>query len=178
MITEAYIAGAIKKAVFKKDGEYFIAQKSANDKYHSVPINHFDLNNFTFANPEMEHFTDIDWDIELLGKELENHAQRMDALNFFLMGMDSSLNDELRKEAMELLLENISTDSEIENFVRNRIFATQVPAGFDPLSASKIAEGLDSKKLAKRYTELSSLHCNHHLFDLYRQMYPYRAQWV
>jgi len=47
------------------------------------------------------------------------------------------------------------TNTDVETFVRNRIFSTKVPTVFDPLSASKIALCLGNRKLVKWYTQLS-----------------------
>jgi len=87
-------------AFFKKDGAYFIAEESAKNHYHSFPANHIDLNSFMFANPEITHFTDINWEVNLLYEELDKHVEKHLALNLFLMGMDSTFSVEIRKEAM------------------------------------------------------------------------------
>lgn len=156
MITEAYIAGAVERAIFKKEDEYFILERSGDNDYRSFPINHLDLNSFTLAKPEITHYDNIEWETERLYDELNNDAEKHNALELFLMGMDKSLSDDLRREAMELLLESLFTKSEVETFVRNRIFATKIPDEFNALSAHQIAENIGNKILAKWYKDLFS----------------------
>ncbi|MCK9400510.1 MAG: tetratricopeptide repeat protein [Bacteroidales bacterium] len=155
MITEAYIAGAVERAIFKKEDEYFILERSGDNGYHSMPINHFDLNSFTLAKPEITHYNNIEWETERLYSELNNDAEKHNALNMFLMGMDKSLSYDLRREAMEMLLACLISKNEVKTFLRNRIFATKVPAEFDADSAFQIAENIGDKLLAKWYKDLS-----------------------
>ena len=155
MITEAYIAGAVEKAIFKKEDKYFILEKLDHNDYHSYPINHLDFNSFSLTKPEITHYNNIEWEPERLRNELNNETEKQNALDLFLIGMDKSLSDNLRREAMEFFLEHFSTNSEVETFVRNRIFATKVPPEFDAVSASQIADNIGNEILAKWYKDLS-----------------------
>jgi len=155
MITEAYIAGAIKKAIFKKDDQYFLLEKSGNDIYESVPANHINVSDFTFAKPEITHYRNIEWDSDRLTIELNRDAEKHTALNFFLIGMDTMFSEKLRNDVIDLLSKTFFVKKETEIFVRNRVFATKVPKSFDPLSASHIAEKFENKVLIESYRNLS-----------------------
>jgi len=164
MITEAYIAGALDKAIFKEEDDFFIFERLNDSDYHSKPFNHFDLNSFLLAQPEITHYNNIEWEKNRLYDELSNDAEKQDALNLFLMGMDKSLSDALRREAMELLVESLSKNNEIKTFIPNRVFATKVPDEFDPFSAYQIADNFGSTILAKWYKDLS--YANHFIITV------------
>jgi tetratricopeptide (TPR) repeat protein len=154
MITEAYIAGAIKGAIFKEEGKYFILKEFDTNNYDSVPLNNYDFSAFTLAKPEITHFENIEWEKEHLRDKLVSDSEKFEALNLFLIGMDKSLSESLRIEIMKMLSESLSGNKEIETFVRNRVFATKIPDEFDPLSASQISKNLGNTKLSKWYADL------------------------
>jgi tetratricopeptide (TPR) repeat protein len=151
MITEAYIAGSIKKAIFGEKGHYYILKQSDDEKFVTYPVNNFDLNSFYLVKPEITVVKNIQWDENQLLKELQKDSQKKEALDFFLMGMDTTFNNELRQEAMEFYLEISLSNKEIEIFVKNRIFSTTIPEIFDPLSAYKITKTIVNKNLLHIY---------------------------
>ncbi|MCH8941063.1 MAG: tetratricopeptide repeat protein, partial [Bacteroidetes bacterium] len=155
MITEVYIAGEIKKAVYKKENKYFVLEQSSDGNYLTSSFDNLESNAFSLANPEIDVIKDIHWQNEQIQAELDKDIKRKDALNLFLMGMDTSLSNSLRKEAMELLLQTLSINIEINTFISNRVFATRIPDSFDAISAYKIAELLGKENLIKLYKDLA-----------------------
>jgi len=155
MITETYIYGGINKAVFKRGDEYFVLEKSSEGEFETFPLSNFELNDFYLSNPEVNVVKDIRWDENQIQEKLTNDIQKKEALNFFLMGMDTSLNNEIRKEAMELLAEDEFKNSGTQSFLKNRIFATKIPENFNPLSACEIAKTIGDEHLTKLYKDLN-----------------------
>ncbi len=156
MIREAYISGQINKAIFKKDEDHFILEKVLNsDTYRSYPLSLMDMNSFLLSDTEIKKLTGIAWDENTLHKELEEDYTKQEALDLFLISLDTSIDDDLRKEAMDILGDSIFEKPAVQQFVKNRVFGTTIPKGFDPLSALHIAEQLDNKDLAHWYKDLS-----------------------
>jgi tetratricopeptide (TPR) repeat protein len=155
MISEAYISGQVNKAIFVKDGEYFILERTEDNQCTSAPIRLMDFNSFLLAKSETEKITGINWTEDQLCEELNNDAERHEILELFLMGMDTSFSEELRREAMEIVAGTLFTNVAVEKFVKNRVFGTPVPKGFDPQKAFQIAEQANYTALAKWYQQLT-----------------------
>jgi len=155
MISEAYIAGQIHQAVYKKDGEYCILKYVDENVFLCSPIRHFDLNAFTLTRSEIEHFKDIEWTDEQLRDILNKHIAKYDALDFFLKAMDVSFSLALRKEAMTILAEEYFADMDIKTFIRNRVLGSALPNGFDPITAAQTAKELQCEGIKQLYNELS-----------------------
>ena len=155
MISEAIIAGQIHQAVFKKDNGYCIVKYKGGNSFQTSPLQYFDFNSFNLSQTEFEHFRGIDWTTQKLEIELAQHIKKFDALDLFLNGMDVAYEQDLRKEAILLLVEDYINDAAIVQFVKNRVLGTSLPDGFDPLTAAQLSDALGFEILRDLYNNLS-----------------------
>ncbi len=156
MISEAYIAGQIGKAIFKRDEDYFLLETDENERCIFSPIRIMDMNSFVLSKSEITVLNRPGLTEDEICNELIKDTEKHEVLEMFLMGMDSTYSDGLRQEAMETIAHNLFANPETENFVNNRIFGTPLPQGFSALSASEIAEKAGYKHLADLYTKLNN----------------------
>ncbi len=155
MISEAYISGQAHQAIFKKEDEYYLFEPVDETHYRSSLIRLMDFNSFLLARPEIEYHKEINWTEEQLQTALKRHIAKHDALNLFLTGMDTTYSIKIRKQAMEILLEDYFSHTDAMVFVKNRVFGTSTPKQFDPISAAQIAAGRNNDELIKLYKDLS-----------------------
>lgn len=153
-ISKVYIAGQIKKAIFKKDNIFFCVEIDDSNNSKIFPFTRYEFNSFYIAKPELEIHDNINWNLQQLIKALNNSIKKFEVLHLFLMSMDGTYSILLRKEIMQLLLENLFSNREVFVFICNRIFGSSLPDNSDLLVASGIASEFSDKRLSNLYKKL------------------------
>lgn len=152
IVTEAYIAGGLGKAIVKTDDEFFVAS-GGRDGFQMRTMRNPDINGFLLNSTEVVVKKDIRWSETELCDSIELEKIKQQALDFFLIGMDTTLDTELRALAIGQLEEGVLDNQDVVQFVENRVFSTVVPNEFNPQIGSELC-------LEKGYSNVHELYSN------------------
>jgi len=166
MIQNVHISGAFKRAIFLKDGDYFLKKLDQP----SVLARHFDINTLL----------QFGGDIVVLEKTKENELNELiqeqselqSGLRLAIKGISprTPINDEFRQPHIELLEEYLE-DTPVYNFVYTRMVSKAATDDTDIAEALRIAQTHNYTKAMQLYTDLQAAQPTLQVFwDLWKQV--------
>jgi len=151
MIQNIHISGALNRAIFLKDGDYFLKRLDQP----SIPARHFDINSLL----------QFGGDIIVLKKTKENQLNELiqeqsdlqGGLSLAIKGIAprEPINDKFRQPSIELL-EEFLEDRPVYEFVHTRMMSKAATEDTDISEALRIAQAHNYTKATQLYTDLQA----------------------
>jgi hypothetical protein len=155
MITEAYLVGSLEFAFYKEDDQIYTYKRDDSGEFTSTPQSERDLININLNNPEIDVYTNIEWNFDTFAGKFEDNMNKKLGLDWFLMFMDQDFSESLRTEFLNDWLIPALKNETVKEFVINRVFGTSVPEKFDPLMAANLAKKFKQYEIQKLYLNLN-----------------------
>ena len=151
MIEQAYISGQAGKALYEKDGSFFIA--GLEDFSNPAACRPGDLSLYIESGADFVPLKDKELDLDKIKASLKTKRNASRALTLSISGFNKELTDSTRSLCIEAA-EELLQDEAALFFAKSRLLARPLPESHDIAGAIKFAENFPAPVICSLYKEI------------------------